>query len=74
MEREGKVLKVLKSGHQRRMADGKNAWRKMDDTQRLQFLGWMCGGDEKHDAVECDELVSIALDGLGSGLEKADMS
>lgn len=41
MERKGKVLKDLGDGHPRRMADGKNAFRKMDNDQRLRFLAWV---------------------------------
>ncbi len=41
MKRNGKKLKVLPDGHPRRMSDGKNAWRKMDDEQRREFLHWI---------------------------------
>lgn len=38
MEREGKKLKVLADGDPRRLADGRNAWRKMTHEQRVEFL------------------------------------
>lgn len=41
MKREGKTLKVLKVGDKRRLADGRNAWRKMSDEQRAEFLAWI---------------------------------
>lgn len=41
LKRNGKKLKVLPDGHPRRMSDGKNAWRKMDDEQRREFLHWI---------------------------------
>jgi predicted Fe-S protein YdhL (DUF1289 family) len=41
MKRGGKTLKVLQDGHPRRMADARNAWRKMSDEQREDFLAWM---------------------------------
>ncbi len=34
-------VRVLEAGDPRRMSDGKNAWRKMDDTQRVGFLHWI---------------------------------
>jgi hypothetical protein len=43
-ERKGKKLAVLADGHPRRMADGKNAWRKMSDEQRVDFLQWTIEG------------------------------
>jgi hypothetical protein len=39
--RQGKALQTLKPGHPRRMADAKNAFRKMDDAQRVKFLRWI---------------------------------
>ncbi len=36
--RNGKELKVLQDGHPRRLADGRNAWKKMDQAQRETFL------------------------------------
>lgn len=41
MKRNGKPLKVLRDGHPRRMSDARNAWRKMSDAQRRQFLAWI---------------------------------
>jgi len=41
MNRKGKPLTVLPTGHPRRMADGKNAWRKMNPTQREEFVLWL---------------------------------
>lgn len=40
MKRQGKTLKTLRDGHPRRMSDARNAWRKMTDEQREQFLAW----------------------------------
>ena len=45
MKRSGKKLTVLRDGHPRRMADARNAWRKMSDDQRLDFIGWMLEWD-----------------------------
>ena len=41
MKRNGEATNVLKDGHPRRMADGKNAWRKMNEEQREEFVDWM---------------------------------
>jgi len=41
MTRKGKTLQVLRDGHPRRMSDGRNAWRKMSDEQRVLFLAWI---------------------------------
>jgi hypothetical protein len=41
MTRKGKPCKVLQDGHPRRMSDARNAWRKMNDTQREEFLAWI---------------------------------
>ena len=38
MTRNGKTLKTLQDGAQRRMSDGRNAWRKMSAEQRLAFV------------------------------------
>lgn len=40
-ERKGKPLKVLVPGDKRRLADGRNAWRKMTPEQRRVFLDWI---------------------------------
>jgi len=32
---------VLAKGDKRRLADGRNAWRKMDAGQREEFVSWM---------------------------------
>ena len=40
-ERKGKKLAVLADGHPRRLADGRNAWRKMSGEQRAEFLVWL---------------------------------
>jgi hypothetical protein len=37
----GGKAQALPDGHPRRMADGKNAWRKMDNDQRIAFLTWI---------------------------------
>ncbi len=41
MKREGKTLKTLPDGHPRRLADGRNAWRKMTGEQRREFFNWI---------------------------------
>ena len=41
MQRKGKTLKTLPDGAPRRMADGKNAFRKMSDEQRGKYLRWI---------------------------------
>ena len=40
-ERNGKPLTVLADGHPRRMADGKNAFRKMSRAQRAEYAAWL---------------------------------
>jgi|GEM_PF-3997989 len=37
----GGTCKVLAKGDKRRLADGRNAWRKMDAGQREEFVSWM---------------------------------
>ena len=37
----GGSCKVLAKGDKRRLADGRNAWRKMDAGQREEFVSWM---------------------------------
>jgi hypothetical protein len=39
--RSGKPLAVLPKGDKRRLADGRNAWRKMSPEQRRVFLDWL---------------------------------
>lgn len=46
MRRAGKTLKVLQDGHPRRLADGRNAYRKMSAQQRLEFLTWIGDGSD----------------------------
>jgi hypothetical protein len=41
MKRNGNKLKTIPDGHPRRMADGKNAFRKMNESQRDAFVIWM---------------------------------
>ena len=41
MKRNGIKLADLGDGHKRRMADGKNAFRKMSPEQRHAFLTWI---------------------------------
>ena len=38
MKRQGVALRVLRDGDPRRLSDGRNAWRKMNDEQRIAFL------------------------------------
>ena len=42
--RSGKPLAVLRDGHPRRMSDARNAWRKMSDEQRAEFIAFIEGG------------------------------
>ncbi len=37
----GGKAKALPDGHPRRLADGRNAWRKMSDEQRTTFLAFI---------------------------------
>ena len=37
----GGACKVLAKGDKRRLADGRNAWRKMDAAQREEFVGFL---------------------------------
>lgn len=41
MTRNGKTLKTLPDGAPRRLSDGRNAWRKMSDAQRAEFIAWI---------------------------------
>lgn len=41
MKRNGKQLSKLGDGHPRRLADGRNAWRKMSPAQRAEFVAWV---------------------------------
>ncbi len=41
MKRNGKTLTVLPDGAPRRLSDGRNAWRKMNDEQRAEFLRFL---------------------------------
>jgi hypothetical protein len=40
-KRNGKDTKVIPDGHPRRLADGRNAWRKQNAEQRKQFVAWL---------------------------------
>ena len=52
----GGTCKVLAKGDKRRLADGRNAWRKMDADQREEFVGWMLqNGLEEAQASEQQE-------------------
>ena len=46
--RKGTPLKILIKGDRRRMSDGKNAWRKMTEGQRVEFLYWIEASHEVH--------------------------
>ena len=50
MKRNGKKLATLEDGDPRRMSDGKNAWRKMNDEQRATFLDWIRNGEDAPDS------------------------
>jgi hypothetical protein len=53
MEREGRKLKKVAPGDRRRMSDGRNAYRKMTDEQRDEFLRWIA---DEADHVACTAL------------------
>lgn len=52
MERNGKRLADLGDGHPRRLADARNAWRKMSAAQRAAFLEWLSAGNPDADTAE----------------------
>ena len=52
MERDGKTLKTLKPGDKRRLADGRNAFRKMTPEQRDEFLDWIARGDPSSNGMD----------------------
>ena len=52
MKRNGKTLRTLPAGDRRRLSDGRNAWRKMDDDQREEFLRWIGLRDDFQSANE----------------------
>ncbi len=47
MKRNGNKLKTIPDNHPRRMADGKNAFRKMSDLQRREFVLWMLDAEAR---------------------------
>jgi len=55
MKRNGKELPVLRDGHPRRLADGRNAWRKMNDEQRRTFAEFIAQ-DITPDQLACIEI------------------
>ena len=57
-ERKGKKLAVLADGHPRRLADGRNAWRKMNDEQRTEFLGWVASCTDGRELPPCSTVTS----------------
>ena len=66
--RNGKPLTVLADGHPRRMADGKNAFRKMSREQREEFVIWMLdNGLEQVVAIQ-----RIAREQLDTHLERQE--
>ena len=52
MKRNGKTLPALPDGHPRRLADGRNAWRKMNKAQRLEFMDFIQNGAIEFDTAE----------------------
>lgn len=66
--RNGKPLKTLPDGAPRRMADGKNAWRKMSDEQRFEFLRWITHGDDAPVTDAAHEIMGHAAPSLGKRL------
>ncbi len=66
MKREGKTLKTLPDGHPRRLADGRNAVRKMNAAQLSDFLDWMCSADAPDCLGEvCSALEKVSMYALG---------
>lgn len=41
---------VLADGHPRRMSDARNAWRKMDPSQRMVFICWLIDPDNSSES------------------------
>ena len=41
MKRAGRTLATIEDGHPRRLADGRNAWRKMNREQRAEFARFL---------------------------------
>jgi len=64
--RNGKPLKTLPDGAPRRMADGKNAWRKMTDEQRFEFLRWITHGDDAPVTDAAHEIMGHAVPKRGA--------
>ena len=46
MKRKDKELKVLDAGDKRRIYDGRNAYRKMTDEQRVEMKKWQKAFDK----------------------------
>lgn len=60
-QRNGKTLKTLPDGAPRRMADGKNAFRKMTPAQRNEFLDWvMAEGGPAADRVLPEKALTLS--------------
>ena len=41
--------RVIPDGDRRRLSDGRNAWRKMNEEQRLEFAQWIVRGADAPD-------------------------
>jgi len=59
--RKGVALKVLDKGDRRRLADGRNAWRKMTPEQRREFTEWQTA-----ERLEVAHVVSVRCGACGS--------
>jgi hypothetical protein len=68
MKRNGVTLKKLPDGAPRRLADGRNAWRKMNETQRKAFLEFVGenGGPKPLPLDEIRESIKT-IEGLADG-------
>lgn len=69
MERKGKKLAVLADGHPRRLADGRNAWRKMNTEQRREYVLWLTNPDEPSH-LTADDIAPKACEALHAELER----
>ena len=58
MKRHGKTL--APASEKRRLADGRNAWRKMTPEQRTEFIAWIMEGELP---MACPDGVLRALTG-----------
>lgn len=70
MKRQGKTLNTVPAGSPRRLADGRNAWRKMDDSQRVQFVEWMASDEAPRLPSEVRAAVAFLAGILAGSLKR----